>query len=138
MDIPEIGTGLYIPTFIYAIIFAGAIAEEIGWRGYGLRYLQQKYTPFVASIYIGIVWSVWHKGYFLIIEKHAVSQMPGIVVFTMISAFYCTWLYNKTNGNILILILLHASVSFATLFVPNPSELFVLHITVLIRIAAWM
>ena len=52
----------------------------------------------------------------------------------MISSFYCTWIFNKTRGNVLILILLHASVSFAAIFVPIPLILTVLHIVILIPI----
>ncbi len=31
----------------------GAFGEEIGWRGYLIRPLEQKYNPFITSVVIG-------------------------------------------------------------------------------------
>lgn len=34
----------------------GCFTEEIGWRGFLLPHLQEKYSPFLSSIIIGILW----------------------------------------------------------------------------------
>ncbi len=131
-ELPVINVFAMIPLFIFSIIFYAAIGEEIGWRGYALKKLQIKHNPFVATLFIAIVWSIWHIGYFVLVENYIVQQLPGVVIFTIVGAFFATWLFNKTNGNVLILILFHASINFAILFVPHPIILASLHLILLI------
>ena len=38
----------------------GPLGEEAGWRGYLLPALEQKMSPLVASLVIGVVWTFWH------------------------------------------------------------------------------
>ncbi len=37
-----------------------ALGEEIGWRGYLVPKLLEKYTANQVSIFVGLVWAVWH------------------------------------------------------------------------------
>lgn len=39
---------------------AGAVFEESAWRGFALPLLQQRHTPLVASVVLGLIWSGWH------------------------------------------------------------------------------
>lgn len=131
-ELPIINLAAIIPFFLFSIIFYAAIGEEVGWRGYALKKLQLKHNPFVASLFIAVVWSIWHIGYFVLVENYAVHQLLGVVIFTILGAFFTTWLFNKTEGNVLILILFHASINFAILFVPHPIILTGLHLVLLI------
>lgn len=132
VELPALNLVILIPLFLFSIIFYAAIGEEIGWRGYALKKLQQKYNPLKATLFIGIVWSIWHIGYFILVENYSIQNIPGVIIFTFLSAFFCTWLFNKTKGNVLILILFHASVNFAILFVPSPIIMTVLHLILLV------
>ena len=40
--------------------FIGANGEEIGWSGYIISPLQNKYLALKASIVLGIIWAVWY------------------------------------------------------------------------------
>ncbi len=131
-ELPVINLIVIIPLFLFSIIFYAAIGEEIGWRGYALKKLQMKYNPFLASLFIAVVWSIWHIGYFVLVENYVVQQLLGVVIFTFLGAFFTTWLFNKTKGNVLILILFHASINFAILFVPHPIILTSLHLILLV------
>jgi len=132
IEMPDINWVILIPLFLFSIIFYAGIGEEVGWRGFALNKLQMNYNPFVASIFIGIVWSVWHVGYFTLIENYAILNIPSVVVWTFIASFFSTWFFNKTNGNVLVLILFHASVNFAILFTLHPIVMFALHFVLLI------
>lgn len=132
IELPAINLAILIPLFLFSIIFYAGIGEEIGWRGFALRKLQMKYNPFVASLFIGIVWSIWHIGYFTLVENYTVQSIPTVVIWTFIASFFSTWFFNKTNGNVLIVILFHASVNFAIIFTPNPLIMFAIHLILLI------
>jgi len=87
----------YLQTFLLtALIFGGQ--EEPGWRGFALPRLQQRHSPLVATLILGLAWGVWH------IPLYG----PAGFVVPLILAFFYTWLYNKT-GSVLLCILLHAS-----------------------------
>src|SRR3972149_4775976 len=41
-------------------LLLGPTGEEAGWRGFALRFLQKRFNAIIASIILGIIWSVWH------------------------------------------------------------------------------
>lgn len=38
----------------------GGVGEELGWRGFGSSFLQSKYAPLKAAIFLGLLWACWH------------------------------------------------------------------------------
>jgi len=132
IELPAINLVVLIPLFLFSILFYAAIGEEVGWRGFALKKLQMKYNPFKASLFIGIAWSVWHIGYFTLVENYTIQNIPAVVIWTFIASFISTWFFNKTNGNVLILILFHASVNFAIIFTPHPVIIAAIHLVLLI------
>ena len=87
----------YLQTLLLtAVIFGGQ--EEPGWRGFALPRLQQRHTPLVATLLLGLGWGIWHVPLY----------GPAGFVVPLVLAFYYTWLYNKTRS-VLLCILLHAS-----------------------------
>ena len=65
----------------YTINAIFAFGEELGWRGYLLKALQDKRFLFVSLI-IGAVWGVWH--FPLILLGHNYPQHPVVGVVMMI------------------------------------------------------
>jgi membrane protease YdiL (CAAX protease family) len=131
-QLPSIGIIMLVPLFLFSVIFYAAIGEEVGWRGYLLRKLQFKFNPFVATLYIAIIWSVWHVGYFMLVERYTIHQIPGVILWTIMASFFATWLFNKTKGNVLILILFHASINLAIVFVAHPAIIAGIHFILLV------
>jgi membrane protease YdiL (CAAX protease family) len=90
----------YLLNFVAILI--GCAAEEIGWRGFLLPNLQKKYTPFTSSILVGILWSVWHLNF--------TGGLLGFVLYTVTiveMSILMTWLYNKSDGNLVPMIVWH-------------------------------
>lgn len=90
--------------------------EEIGWRGYALPRLQGMYGAFWASIILGVLWSLWHLPLVWLAGSYQQSDSPleYMIVFTVtilpISILF-TWLYNHTNGSLLLASLFHAAIN---------------------------
>jgi uncharacterized protein len=38
----------------------GGVGEELGWRGFASSFLQSKYAPLKAAIFLGLLWAAWH------------------------------------------------------------------------------
>lgn len=102
----------YVLFFIYpALIIGGPLGEEPGWRGFALPRLEDRYGPVVGTLALGILWGVWHATIWTS-GQWTVPTWQNMVVFTVwitaVSVIY-TWIYNHTQGSILMAILVHAS-----------------------------
>ena len=94
--------------------FAGrsALGEEIGWRGYLVPKLLEEYTPNTVSIFVGIVWAVWH--FPTIFTGDYGSETPifyQLICFTLNFvgvSFVYTWFRIK-SGSLWTAALLHTS-----------------------------
>jgi uncharacterized protein len=110
-------------TFIF--FFAGPIPEEAGWRGLATPRLQQKYTPLIAGLIIGVIWSVWH------FPLHVVYLHGDILTCFLFRLVYNVplgvlfgWFYNRSGGNLFVCLLLHAGVNSSSSLFGNLSGFF--------------
>ncbi len=93
--------------------------EELGWRGYAQDVLQEKHSALVASLILGVVWSLWHLPASFIPGTYQAGlgigtlgfwlHFAGIVVLSIV----VSWIYINTNRSILIMVIIHAMVNLA-------------------------
>lgn len=108
---------VYLLLAVYFVL--ASMGEETGWRGYALPRLQVTYSALTASLLIGGVWAVWHLPLFLT-SGATQSQIPiGWYLPSILAmAVLFTWLYNSTNGSLLIATLFHATIQLTNVFIP--------------------
>ena len=93
------------------------LAEELGWRGYVLPRLQQRYSALKSSLILGIVWAVWHAPLFWSPDgAGGVSGGPvtpwavGTFILAVLAiSVLMTWVFNYTEGSVLLAFLFHAA-----------------------------
>jgi len=110
--------GMIIFAFIYQFFYSNCLGEETGWRGFALPRLQTRYSPLIASLIIGILWTVWHFPvwrYELGLANY--QYLLYLSGFTFSSSFILTWLYNRTGGSILAVGLMHVSGNIGPKFI---------------------
>ena len=80
------------------------LGEEVGWRGFALPRLQNKYSPLRATFILAIFWGFWHLPIFLVADSFLIGLGTALffVVVTFPIAVVYTWLYNGTGGSLLI------------------------------------
>lgn len=103
--------------FVYSLIFAGALGEEPGWRGFALPRMQARYGSLTASIVLGLLWAGWHLPLWWL--NPAPMPYPIYVVALTLSTFLFTWLFNHTHGSVFYALLFHASISTASVRLPD-------------------
>jgi membrane protease YdiL (CAAX protease family) len=104
----------FFPNLILGVIL-GPLWEEPGWRGFALPRLQKRYGPLVGTIIVGILWGLWHlPGFFGgWLPPLNPSSLAALLVSTVGFSFIMTWIYNHTDGSILLMILFHSANSAA-------------------------
>jgi uncharacterized protein len=92
---------------------AAALAEELGWRGYVLDRLQERYAALTASIVTGVFWAAWHVPLYFVegtFQNENGFGSPEFWFFSLTllpqSVLY-TWLYNSLGRSILSAIVFH-------------------------------
>jgi membrane protease YdiL (CAAX protease family) len=129
-------------SLIFLILFTfffGPLPEEIGWRGYGLDSLQEKWNPLLATLILGGTWSVWHIPLFFIkgtYQNELGLWSVGFWIFfasPIVLSFLITWVYNDSHRSTLSAVLLHFMDNFSgQFFQPSVTAEFIRIITLFI------
>jgi membrane protease YdiL (CAAX protease family) len=102
------------------IWLGGALPEEFGWRGYALDRLQRCIGPLPASLVLGLIWSLWHLPlHFIPATTQAFLPIGEYAVQTEVLTVLYTWLYNHTDGSMLIAGLFHATGNLTAALIPT-------------------
>jgi membrane protease YdiL (CAAX protease family) len=113
-----IDNGISDPASIVIWIWVGAISygvfEEIGWRGYALPKLQEKYNPLVATIILTILWAFWHVPLFF--YRLSVQYAFGWFFGLFMGAIVLTFLFNSSGKSAFVAILFHITNNIVWLF----------------------
>jgi uncharacterized protein len=119
------GTELVLPTVsgylsnwlqIALISAAYYITEELGWRGFMLPRILSIHTWIKSSLFVGIIWSIWHYPLWITSSWATTGSLTQVVlmitassVFTIGLSVILTWIFKNTRGSILLALLLHGS-----------------------------
>jgi membrane protease YdiL (CAAX protease family) len=105
-----------------AIVFSTWVqaGEEIGWRGYALPRLSDRFGLAPASIILGVIWASWHVPLFFVPESSTFGQsFPVYLLQVTALSVAAAWLYWRTGGSLLLVMLLHAAVNNTKDIVPS-------------------
>jgi uncharacterized protein len=82
----------------------GPLGEELGWRGYALPRLLQRWNALSASLLLGFVWTLWHVPAFFLdgIMGQTFSGFLWWALDTFAFTIVITWLYLRANRNVLV------------------------------------
>jgi membrane protease YdiL (CAAX protease family) len=103
--------------FMAVGFFSGPLFEEPGWRGFALPRLQAQTGALRATLVLGALWSAWHLPQYLVPEW---ADENGGLDPTLVATFLVmviaiapvmTWVFNRTKGSLLLVMLAHASIN---------------------------
>jgi membrane protease YdiL (CAAX protease family) len=102
--------------FIWGILFGvfPGVFEEIGWTGYLLPQLGQRFTPLVSATLLGVMWACWHLPVVTFLGAagpHGAALPFFFLAFAAVLAamrILMTWIYVHTES-VLPAQLMHAS-----------------------------
>jgi len=107
--------------FVFILFLGGPLQEEFGWRGVLLPRLLERMGPSLSSMLIGLVWGLWHLPLFFLPSQAFYYERPiwGLVLSTVLISFIFTWLYQRTNGSVFAVLVLHTMFNFTHYVFPT-------------------
>lgn len=105
--------------FLQILLIGGALGEEFGWRGYVFEKMRDNQGFFLGTLLLGALWSLWHLPLFFM-SGTVQSYIPiwQFLIQNTLLAFFYSWLYQKTKGSLLFMILLHGVLNTSSAVFP--------------------
>lgn len=106
-----------LPVF-FAMYWITGAGEELGWSGFAIEPMQNRWGPLKASFILGVIWAVWHSIAFL------QTQYPGRWVVwqcikTVAMRMMIVWIYNQTGKSVFAANLYHTLDNVSWSLFPN-------------------
>lgn len=95
------------PFILFIVFFIAAIGEELGWSGYAIDPLQDRFGALGGALILGIVWAVWHFIPLLSVQR-STEWIVWWLFGTLALRVIITWLYNNTGQSVFMAVIFHA------------------------------
>jgi membrane protease YdiL (CAAX protease family) len=106
--------GVYLFVLAWGTVWGGG-QEDLGWRGFMLPLLQDRYTAFRSSVLVGLAWAGWHLPLFVnpttVHGGWPLSQQLLWLTSILAGSVLWTWMYNSTGGSVLAVAVFHAGIN---------------------------
>jgi membrane protease YdiL (CAAX protease family) len=111
---------LMLAATVASTLVGGQAGEELGWRGYALPRLAQRFGLGGASVLLGVLWAAWHLPLFFLAEAGTFNQsFPLYLLQVTALSVAMAWVYANTRGSLVPVMLLHAAVNNTKDIVPS-------------------
>lgn len=106
---PAKALAAFAPVFLVYLLLN---TEELAWRGYVLPRMQARWSPLVAALVLGVIWTLFHTPYFLMKGGHPGGYTPLLFTLSLLPfSVLLTRTFNATAGSVLLPHLLHQSIN---------------------------
>jgi uncharacterized protein len=116
--LPKTQLSFFSIIVFFFIYFIGAIGEEIGWSGYIIAPMQNKFGALKASIILGIIWAIWH-----IIPYYQAHQSTNWIVWQCIGTVFLriimVWIFNNAGKSVFAMVLFHTILNISPYLIPK-------------------
>jgi membrane protease YdiL (CAAX protease family) len=124
---------------IFSTIVGGQSGEEIGWRGFALPRLASRVGYGAGSILLGVIWALWHLPLFFVRDADTYGQSFFLYTLQVTAiSVAMAWLYQRTNGSLLLTMLMHSAINQTKDIVPSAAAGATNSFTFNASIVGWM
>lgn len=116
---PEGSMPLTFPIWFHLLVInllTGPTGEEPGWRGFALPRLLERYSPLKAGLILGLMWSFWHLGLWLVASGYSgTTLLVYIVEFTVTIValnLLMVWIYQHVPDSLAPMVVAHFVFNF--------------------------
>ena len=127
---------LMIP-LLFVLYFALAIGEEVGWMGYAVDPMQERWSALTTAIILGVVSGIGHAPS-LVQEDFSLTYIAVGLPLTAIGfRILFVWIYNNTGRSLFAVIVFHAMSNVSSAFISTVAGIPLIAITVVIVTFLW-
>jgi membrane protease YdiL (CAAX protease family) len=109
LDLPAAPTlPLYTVPVAFVAFLITNMGEELGWSGYALEPLQRRWGVAKASLFLGILWAIWHAIPF-VQTREPVPWVAWQSLKTVAMRVVLVWIYYRTGKSTFGATLYHAT-----------------------------
>jgi membrane protease YdiL (CAAX protease family) len=92
---------------LFLVFLVPALGEELGWSGYALDPMQERWSALQAGLVLGVIWALWH-----VVAMVEAGQSPAWIAWGCLdmvaTRVLMVWLYNNTGKSVFAVALYHA------------------------------
>lgn len=111
-------------------LLGGGLLEEMGWTGFAVPALRQRYGALGTGLIVGFLWGAWHLPVTYWVMSGSAAGGITLGAFLLMFVFFhagclpayrvlMVWLYDRTENSLFVAMLMHASFS-ASRMILNP------------------
>ena len=127
---PEGGAPLTFTVWFNLLVInllTGPTGEEPGWRGFALPRLLERYSPLKAGLVLGLMWSFWHLGLWLVASGYSgTTLLVYILEFTVTIValnLLMVWIYQHVPDSLAPMVVTHFSLQLRCVTWFSPARL---------------
>jgi uncharacterized protein len=106
LPLPTVRVPVLAAVGVFLGFLVAAEFEELGWSGYALDPLQERWNAFRAAVLLGSVCAVFH--YVPLLQQgRSAGWIAWWSLFTVAHRVLITWIYNNTGRSVLAAALMH-------------------------------
>jgi membrane protease YdiL (CAAX protease family) len=106
---------IIVPLVLSLILstITGAMGEELGWRGFLLPRIQQRYNSLLSGLIVGLIWALWHLPLWLL-PGYGWDAVPywSFALGAISCSVLMTWILNNTDGSLLMASIMHLMMNY--------------------------
>jgi uncharacterized protein len=107
LPVPTQGHIPLVTPLLFIAFFIAAAGEELGYMGYAIDPLQERWSALTACLIMGPLWAVWHFPSMIQIGQTPTLMVWGFLATVGFRILY-VWLYNNTGKSVFGVIFFHA------------------------------
>ncbi len=101
-----------VPMMIVLQVITGAAGEELGWRGFLLPRLGERFGETTAALAMGVLWALWHlPAFFFPGMPHQMMPLVSNLLFTACVGIFLALIFNRTGASVLATMLAHLALN---------------------------
>ncbi|CAN5585741.1 hypothetical protein BH11MYX1_BH11MYX1_47960 [soil metagenome] len=105
------------------VFFIAALGEELGWSGYALEPMQQRWGALGASLVLGVLCAVYH--YVALAQAHrSVAWIGWWSLGTVATRVVMVWIFNNTGRSVFAVALFHMTLNVSWQLFPVDGSYF--------------
>ena len=122
-DLPAPEIAVLQTLALWRPVFRDRLGEELGWSGYAIDLMQQRWGALRASLLLGSVWASWH---FVALAQlgRSLEWIAWWSLWSVAARVIIVWFYNRAGGSVFGAAVYHASSNVAWQIFPAHGSYF--------------